>query len=1361
MASTSGSQVPKPANEQDFESNCLILWQCILDDPNVIKVGRRGQAQNGVDLRGYRKQDLRKPVGIQCKLKSDRTKLTDAEVRDEFKKALGFKPSLTEYFILTTAPDDNDLQVLADELAVEQADNGRSILFYVWGWGAISEKVAQFPEAMRAFDPSYGVYSAEIQATMSEVRDLQDITRAETASGFTQVDNGLNELRNLNIQILAAVAESTKGSVTALEVQLDAEIDSYRTTANDGKAVTALAQFQRLLGRVEGTASGRILFRIKANIANCLLASGKTEEAASLLIEAYSDAPNEPKAIANRAFALLLRGDWQGVLEMGRENLLSQAADEHLSAHVLQAARFVDEIEDPLILIPDRDRQTPGVLNSLAHFFRHRGSPEWKVIARDVGDRFPDDPFSKRLSAEAVIDSICENKEYIHSGRLDDAQRIELGEAISKLSDLWRQIGAAEGEIDDSDSAICCNLLLAYRIAGDRNAAMALIRDAIPLIGHDNDFMLRAASAAHEIGDRIIDELLPRLVNGPEKSLMTFQIAVARNDWQTLSAIDPSVVRTLPQSEWRICDIAIRIAKLAILPPPDLGSAVKDLVRDASDDARLSILAAQYCDTLEMEELAEEAWGNAINAVDESTHHSGRMMTATYTARKGYWSDAADLLDGRLDEGSDSEELRSLTVGLVNERPIRARAIAFFNRLPADLRAKPFYVRAEGRMQFNHGALAEAESLTRRLVETKPDLDAILMLIVLLRRQDRASEIAAVLSIEGLLEMPGNPGEMLDIAHELSRVGRGEEALKYAYKVLRSNPNNAEVARKYVILILGSEERISIPSAPVVAIDTWVRLSSEGRRDLSFVIEHGQDDPTGGYVSLRHPMASLVVGKQVGETFDEPRSLGDRPVWKIEEVKHKYLHALHDVMENYQTRFSDAGGLYAFTTKDNDFGPILEQVKARAESERERADLYLKHHIPLHMVARKFERVPIAFAGYVRAIGENIRSCIGLDHERSQAQDIINEYRGKGAVLDTYTAWTAATMDIFDVLKHVFGNLYVPQSVFDDMIVLKGFDEYSDRDAFTLSWFNGQFHQDELTRERFEERQVYIKTQRDKIETNCIVEPVTAPNRRNPVAEIFIANFGSNVMDAAALAIRGHLLLSEDMYFRQIAARAWSVPGVWLQTVLLEAATTGIITMERYAAKTVDLARLRHGHLTVNGPLLAELLSSASDGNLEGFAAVADFLGTPDAEIVSHAEVVVNFTKIKSRRQMTHTLVQRAFGVTLEKLIRHKPELWSLTIAYIFNNVGDTEKSYIFDWMKGHFLPEPDMLRAARVLNTHTLRYAIAQIMNDGAPLRQTIRRHRWPKPTATLLEAFQAPPYVASPRLSPPKHRHGKRKRK
>src|SRR6516225_1383523 len=141
MSELAATQVAKPRDEQAFERACLVLWRCILNDPNVQKNARRGQGQDGVDLFGFRSEAPTRPVGIQCKLKSEGTRLTEKEVRDEVKKALNFEPALREYFIVTTSPDDGKLQQIARQLSIDITNSGRSLSINVWGWETLEQHI--------------------------------------------------------------------------------------------------------------------------------------------------------------------------------------------------------------------------------------------------------------------------------------------------------------------------------------------------------------------------------------------------------------------------------------------------------------------------------------------------------------------------------------------------------------------------------------------------------------------------------------------------------------------------------------------------------------------------------------------------------------------------------------------------------------------------------------------------------------------------------------------------------------------------------------------------------------------------------------------------------------------------------------------------------------------------------------------------------------------------------------------------------------------------------------------------------------------------------------------------------------------
>ena len=127
MSQVAATQITKPTDEQAFERACVILFRGLLNDPNVQTNGRRGQRQNGVDIFGFRNQNSAHAVGVQCKLKGPDAELTEREIEDEVKKALTFVPPLREYFIVTTGPDDTDLQRAARELTIKAAANGRQI----------------------------------------------------------------------------------------------------------------------------------------------------------------------------------------------------------------------------------------------------------------------------------------------------------------------------------------------------------------------------------------------------------------------------------------------------------------------------------------------------------------------------------------------------------------------------------------------------------------------------------------------------------------------------------------------------------------------------------------------------------------------------------------------------------------------------------------------------------------------------------------------------------------------------------------------------------------------------------------------------------------------------------------------------------------------------------------------------------------------------------------------------------------------------------------------------------------------------------------------------------------------------------
>ena len=308
MSELAATQIPKPNDEAAFERCNEILWRCILNDDAAHLFGRRGQRQHGVDIVGLRDGQLDKVVGIQCKLKSNGKTLGETEVREEVTKALTFRPSLSEFIIVTTAPDDSKLQASALELSKSVSEGrGHDLRIQIVGWSSLEREIRRHPQALQAFDPSHTPHSDRVEQRIS---NLPNETRAALAPEFDAIRNDLWAI------------SSTKND-TAVHTEHDRQIDQYvRLIRDDPKtALTLLCGLRDALG---SEANGRTRFRVIANVAVCQLELSDEDAAARGFIEAWDFDPDNPRASACKAFGLLLQEDWYTLREFAKVRLRNE-----------------------------------------------------------------------------------------------------------------------------------------------------------------------------------------------------------------------------------------------------------------------------------------------------------------------------------------------------------------------------------------------------------------------------------------------------------------------------------------------------------------------------------------------------------------------------------------------------------------------------------------------------------------------------------------------------------------------------------------------------------------------------------------------------------------------------------------------------------------------------------------------------------------------------------------------------------------------------------------------------------------------------------------------------------------------------
>ncbi|WP_417784796.1 hypothetical protein [Tenacibaculum sp.] len=181
----------KPENWQYFESLCKKLWGELWEIPHKIKKnGRLGQPQNGVDVYGIPKNE-NEYWGIQCKGKNDdylNSKLTNAEIDEEIKKAKTFSPKLKVFIIATTQSKDVGIEQYIREKDIENRAQG-SFEIILLCWEDIVDLIEENRETLNwylginSFRDKYDfeiVFSNGTSKTCIKPKFLKSITKYRT-----------------------------------------------------------------------------------------------------------------------------------------------------------------------------------------------------------------------------------------------------------------------------------------------------------------------------------------------------------------------------------------------------------------------------------------------------------------------------------------------------------------------------------------------------------------------------------------------------------------------------------------------------------------------------------------------------------------------------------------------------------------------------------------------------------------------------------------------------------------------------------------------------------------------------------------------------------------------------------------------------------------------------------------------------------------------------------------------------------------------------------------------------------------------------------------------------------------------------
>jgi tetratricopeptide (TPR) repeat protein len=1278
--SVSNISLPKPKNWQAFESHTRVLFACILNDPNTQQNGRSGQKQHGVDVYGYRDKRVDCLVGVQCKQKLD-GQVTEEELRAEVENAKAFKPPLSEFILITTAPRDQKIQEFARIVTAELAKTDHPMQVCVWGWEDVEEHASRHEAAWKEFDPTYNSYAE---------RGFQKI-ELQIEKVASSLDRVTNETRSpIPNQTEVTVSQHDNDTLR------HGQISAFQKLIDEGHAQAALTELLKLRNNEwsSGTRSER--YRILVGIASAELKLGRYEEAGTKLLEAYAEYPEHKNAQINRAKGYLLKNNHKEAAKLAREILAHTDSNSDAAGILVQAVIVDDTCDDPVGQIPVALHETEEVLIARICFQRSRNISSWTTLAKTAVNKFPENRLLRLFSAEATLDELIRgNRDAIAGGILRTVSSADFNNAVTELYSQSRDA------IDKGYALLpstAQNAALALRMADRPREAREILDAAIIQHPDDESLRLQLAIIGYSENDPIIAlKTLPNRPANPEAiSVLANALVATGKSNDALTLTDETDESGFP----RHVKIGLLTARIrAYVNRGEKQLAIETIAQKVTAEPKSLSLRALQLLTYRMvgdRTAASKAFDEALPLVNDHTSLPSRLELSFEARRLGRDDAIVDLLNGRVAIDRESEALHSLVAAAINSRRwVTARQT--LASISERLHSRDWFKKAEAILAINTGDSTADQKIAVYLKQCPNDLEILLVRIGIWQRSGRDNDIRALLQCLDLLALEGLPEQRIRIAAWIVRYGEPVRGLRYGYKVLMDNWKVPQAHLSYQGLIfLNGNIGTAMPAANLVAENTVVCLDIDGgerryriERERYAFFENERLEP-------EDDLAVLLIGKRQDETFNLPDGIGSKSA-KVRWIKPIYLDAFHCSLEQFNERFPRADGLMRFRfdpDAPDPFEDIRAITKARAEADQRILEEYRSKSISLSFVAALVGRDPLDAWSGLPSVGVPFQVCRGTLPERQEAVRTVKQHGAKGCVLDAITLSIVRRLGLESAIISVCGPLYTTQSVIG-LLAHRAFDaeESVGKKRGYIGWRNNQIVFEEFSEEVLknvaDERTAELAWAKGGVS----IVPAMPKKDFSEETRRIIDTVGHIACDPAIAADgNGLLLLSEDMGLRTWSTATFQLPSAWLQPVLVLARNEGHINADEYCKAVNTLALNGHTYMSLDHNCLLYQSRESDFAVTSELSRLLGFVGGPMADLVSNSRVLSAFIDALWQECREDLKIKRIASEAFDALTRGRQEDQRLIVLLVLKQIRlrkNLMREHALGWLIGHSIGLP------------------------------------------------------------------------
>jgi len=1083
------------------------------------------------------------------------------------------------------------------------------------------------------------------------------------------------------VSALSAIAAPEDAPTSPLDAQID--LARKRLLADcPREALALLMEIETGLDR--RNAPPRILFRLITNRAACNLELGREDEALAGFEAAHQLQPDDHKSLANLALVRLIRG----------QN---------------------DEAEKIARRVLDTDPKQPGALTVLAQALERRGE-------RDTAIRLLK-PFENESGIRTALALL-----YLNAERWADVQallepvsatsrsiqeNLFLGESYTKVAE--RQLKSASPLLSEMPTDMLAKVrsvdgLLAPVVEVARKEASPALLPALTLRASARLMTNRWDEATKDLEEASKVDRAPERVfrnlglaymiqENPSKAASTFREALGLFA-EKEEEIRPLLVEALVAAQQR--EEAVREGKHAWAEAQSsetrreaglsYAMALAASGNGGEAEAVVAALRQSFPDDPEIELHWAEALGRlgrhveAVPILEAQLDKAKGAVRALTLVHLGDAYARCERFDAAADTYNDIAHPVDSPATFQKYLFVLYKSGRWAEALEAAARARQNRGGAwppisegeiEGQILEELGHLAGAQALYEGILGLRGnDYNIQLRLARVLFRRDESPAAKVVLD-SATKEVGSASRDLLRVAQLYYAIGEMDTALRYAYRAVRGDTGDPQVALGYIGIVLATPEsgRVGLDH-DCVQPGSAVELETEGHTHRFTILEDLEVPTNAEELKPSDRLANQLLGRRVGETIVLDAGPPVKREASIRAIHHRYVAEFQKALARYPIRHAGEGGIVALPVREDFHDQVRSLVRKRFDHTRRLFEAYTRLPITIGILAARFDRT--AFETLLALAHDpdmHIVSRDGSKESEEAARATLGE--AEAIALDPTGIATLALLSLTEVPGRLAARVIVPQEFLDQLqneILHRRVSE--GREYMVLS-----VEGDSLTRRAISPEEHDMGTQmlvgiREKCKAFDVRPRPVTPGKWAEWADR--KTLGPDSADAVAIARSSDaVLVSADGRLLGAVSNDYGVKTVSVYDLVQFFLRKGLISEDSFDDAVATLVWHGFQYTPVRPSTMMRTLRSASYQPSAKWKKLLSVLADPATSDESAMRVVGEFLLSLSRVQIIPPNVEQVVRSSLESLaIERSPRMLNEVEKFLKSTLG------VPNWMK-------------------------------------------------------------------------------